>query len=52
MSKEVSMNIAELRTLQEMIEILKKDKHYKEAIKYGTNNYNISQYKINKVKLQ
>lgn len=52
MSKEVSMNIAELRTLEDMIEILKKEKHYKEAIKYGTNNYNIAQYKINKVKLQ
>lgn len=52
MSKEVSMNIAELRTLEDIIEILKKEKHYKEAIKYGTNNYNIAQYKINKVKLQ
>ena len=51
MSKEVSMNIAELRTLEDIIEILKKEKHYKEAIKYGTNNYNIAQYKINKVKL-
>ncbi len=32
--------------------MLKIDKNYKQALKYGGNNYNVSQYKINKVKLQ
>ncbi len=35
-----------------MIELLKTGKNYKEAIKHGTNNYNICQYKINKVRLE
>ena len=42
----------ELQILEDMIEILKRDKHYKEAIKYGSNNYNVAQYKINKLKLE
>lgn len=52
MSMEVEQNMKELQSLEDMIEMLKRDKHYKEAIKYGTNNYNVAQYKINKLKLQ
>ena len=52
MSMEVEQNMKELQSLEDMIEMLKRDRHYKEAIKYGTNNYNVAQYKINKLKLQ
>jgi len=43
--------MGEIRTLEGMIELLKRDKEYKEAIKYATNSYNVAQYKINKLKL-
>ncbi len=52
MSMEIGQKLRELQTLEDMIEMLKRDKHYKEAIKYGSNNYNVAQYKINKLKLQ
>ncbi len=35
-----------------LIEMLKKHKNYKEVIKQGSNNYNMSQYKINKIRLE
>ncbi len=40
-----------IKNLESLIELLKIGKNYKEAIKYGTNDYNISQYKINKLKV-
>lgn len=39
-------------TTDSLIELLKIDKKYKEAIKQGCNNYNVSQYKINKIRLE
>ena len=51
MSMENGEKIEEVKNLEEMIEILKREKNYKEAIKYGMSNYNVAQYKINKVRL-
>lgn len=51
MSMENGEKIEEVKNLEEMIEILKREKNYKDAIKYGINNYNVAQYKINKVRL-
>lgn len=51
MSMVNGQKIEELKNLEEMIEILKREKNYKEAIKYGMSNYNVAQYKINKVRL-
>jgi hypothetical protein len=39
-------------TIDSLIEMLKSDKKYKEAIKQGCNNYNVSQYKIKKIRLE